>query len=113
MKLPRLFDFASEADLSAFLVKGLVKQINPEIMAQRRQVLSAARITRVLEQTFRTARESQKQHQRNWIQRAVLLNKFRWGLNDAGYPKEFVEIATEGLMVEISNLGTPSKPSGT
>lgn len=104
MKFLRFLSFTSEADLSSFLVSGLTKQISPEVMTERRHVLSAARITRVLEQTFRAARESQKNTNRNWIRRAMLVHKFRWGLHDAGYPKEFVDIATEGLMVEISNL---------
>lgn len=104
MKSYRFLSFTSEADLASFLVSGLTKQISAEVMTERRHVLSASRITRVLEQTFRAARESQKHTKRNWIRRAVLLHKFRWGLNDAGYPKEFVDIATEGLMVEISSF---------
>lgn len=111
MKLPRWFSFSPEGDLSSFLVQGLVRQISPEIMTERRHVLSAARITRVLEQTYRAARESQKDSQRGWVRRAVLLHKFRWALTDAGYPNEFVEIATEGLLVELSNLGAGRRPT--
>ncbi|SIQ69093.1 hypothetical protein [Pseudacidovorax sp. RU35E] len=106
----KLSTFESERQLAELLVVTLKKSISPDAMTHRRQVLSAARITRVLEQAFRLATESQKNVERGWLRRIVLIHKFRWGMVDAGYPKDFVDIAVEGLIVELNKVA--KRPSG-
>lgn len=102
MSIFRLFKCESEKALARTLAEHLAKNIPPKIMDRRREVLSANRVSRLLEQAFETAKEHQSQTGMGFIKRAVLANSFRWELAAKGYPKDFINVATEGLVVELS-----------
>lgn len=70
-------------------------------MNERRQVLSANKISRLLEQSFEIAKAYQSEHKLGVLKRAVLANSFRWELKSCGYPEDFINVATEGLVVEL------------
>jgi hypothetical protein len=107
----RLFNHEAEKALALQLTAHFVKNIPPNMMDQRRQFLSANRVSRLLEQAFEKAREHQEQVGMGFVKRAVLANTFKWALKNKGYPDDFIEVATEGLIVELSkkNKDTISK----
>ncbi|WP_198970350.1 hypothetical protein [Xylophilus sp. ASV27] len=101
MSIFQRFYFQREKKVAADLVDHFVKSLPPKIMSERIHTLSANRITRVLEQAFgKLAKDTATG--RGFVGRSVLANNFRWGLKDAGYPKAFIDIAVEGLIVEAS-----------
>jgi hypothetical protein len=59
-------------------------------------------VSRLLEQAFETAKEHQAQTGMSFMKRAILANSFKWELEEKGYPKDFINVATEGLVVELS-----------
>ncbi len=84
------------------LVARLTKELPPALMDERRKVLSVNKVTRQLEKTFEAAAAYQREHRIGFIRRAFLANGFRWELKSQGYPDDFVDVAVEGLVVELS-----------
>jgi len=64
--------------------------------------ISLKRLTAILEDTFRRATEFRQQHKLGVYKKARLGNTFRWELENMGYSKKFIELATEGLIVYIT-----------
>lgn len=106
--IARLFNHNAEKSLAKELSAQIVKNLSPRLMSERRQVLSANKISRLLEQTYGIAKAYQSTHKLSWIKRAVLANSFRWELKSCGYPGDFINLATEGLIVELGKKDTPS-----
>lgn len=97
----RLFNHDAEKALAKELAAQINKNLSPRLMNERRQVLSANKISRLLEQSFEIAKAYQSEHKLGLIKRAVLANTFRWELRSCGYPDDFINVATEGLVVEL------------
>lgn len=91
--------------MAADLAGHLVKNLPPKTIRERIHTLSANRITRILEQAFGKLTGDNKVG-RSFMGRTILANNFRWALKDAGYPREFIDIAVEGLIVEFSRRPT-------
>ena len=94
------------ADTKAFsmsLAEQLAKRYPPAIDGQAGKRPSINRITRITQETCDRASEYQAKNRLGWIGKAWLANNFRWALTDLGYTKEFVEFATEAVVVHISN----------
>jgi hypothetical protein len=96
------FGTALEKAFARELVERLVKDLPPALMTDRRNVLSVNKITKLLEKTYGSANAWQREHRIGFIKRAVLANAFKWELKNAGYPDDFTDMATEGLVVEIT-----------
>jgi hypothetical protein len=96
------FGTAQEKAFARELVERIVKDLPPDVMTRNRQSFSVNKITRLLEKTFQNAGSYQREHRIGFIKRAVLANTFKWELKNAGYPDDFTDIATEGLVFEIS-----------
>ena len=64
--------------------------------------ISQKRLTTILEDTFNCAIEFKQQHKLGVYKKARLGNTFRWELEELGYSKKFIELATEGLIVYIT-----------
>jgi len=64
--------------------------------------ISQKRLSSMLEETFTRAVVFRDQHKLGVYKKARLGNTFRWELQELGYTKEFVEVATEGLVVYIA-----------
>ena len=64
--------------------------------------ISQKRLTTILEDTFNRAIEFKQQHKLGVYKKARLGNTFRWELEELGYSKKFIELATEGLIVYIT-----------
>ncbi len=101
MSILQKLSFLREKQLAAGVAEHLIRSLPPKTMNERIHTLSANRITRVLEQAFSRLNQ-EVEVGRGFLGRTVMANNFRWALKDAGYPKQFIDIAVEGLIVESS-----------
>jgi hypothetical protein len=104
------FGTAQEKAFARELVEHLVQELPPDLMVSRRQVLSVNKITKLLQKTYLSVGAYQREHKVGFIKRAVLANAFKWELKNTGYPDDFIDMATEGLVVEISRATTAPAP---
>ena len=93
---------AAVKELTQRMSEHISKTLPVKVMANNRGQLSANRIARTLEQCYLMATETRKQRNIGYLGRVVLANELRWTLQEAGYPKDFVDVAVEGLIVELS-----------
>ena len=63
---------------------------------------SVNRMTRIIEDLCNKAVEFQATRRLGWLGKAKLGNAFRWELTSMGYQKDFVELATEAVIVHVS-----------
>lgn len=107
-----IFGSSKDAAFVNELVAALTKDLPPKLMDSRRGVLSVNKVTRQLEKTFQAAAAYHAEHRLGFIRRASFANSFRWELKGCGYPDDFVDMATEGLVVEVSKARTSTSPDG-
>lgn len=108
--ITRLFNYDAEKALAKDLSAQIVKNISPRLMNERRQVLSANKISRLLEQSYEIAKAYQTSHKMGMLRRAVLANSFKWELKSCGYPEDFINVATEGLVMELGKKAQLKSP---
>ena len=101
------FSFAAEKALARELAQRLVKEIPSTLVEKKRRLLSVNKVTRMLETSFQIAIDFQLEHNIGFIRRAALANAFKWELKESGYPDDFVEMATEGLVVAFAKAKRP------
>lgn len=77
------------------------RDLSPAAVQSQSQ-MSASRITIILERAYKKAKSYDDAQHMNWIRRAQFANAFRWRLTEIGYNEKFVDLATEGLIVELS-----------
>ena len=107
-----LFSAFSTREVKAFadeLADSLVRDLPPKLMLNSSGVISANRVTTILERCYKKAASFQSSHDIGFVQRAAFANAFRWRMNDLGYPKELVSVATEGLLVHLQKSKKPVK----
>lgn len=100
-----LFNFLSRAQEKAAVqsvVDQLAKDLPPAVIEAGRGKVSVNKVTRLLERTYSVLREFRDQRRLGFLGRAVVANAFKWELKERGYPVEFVDMATEGLIVALS-----------
>ncbi len=106
MNILKLFDHSEEKKLAHDLATRLIKELPPELMRNRRHSLSVNKITRILENTYAVAKEHQRERHIGFVKRAILINKFKWELNGQQYPDDFIDVATEGLLMELAKASS-------
>ena len=89
------------------LAAQLAKEISPELMQNKRKLLSVNKITRLLEKTFTAASDYQKTNKMGWLKRTVFANAFQWELKKLNFPNDFVTMATEGLIIKLMKSSKP------
>jgi hypothetical protein len=63
---------------------------------------SVNRLTRIVEDACKKAAEFQAEYKLGWLGKAKLANALKWQLSARGYRKEFVDLATEAVVVQLS-----------
>jgi hypothetical protein len=104
--------FSKRAPIDAFaksLVGEVAKRYPPELDKEPSKRPSVNRLTRIIEDATQKAVEFQIEHKLGWFGKAKLGNAFRWELTALGYRKEFVEVATEAVVVHLSRGAVPAK----
>lgn len=101
------FNFITRAEEKAFVanqIEQLVKDLPPMLIAGGRGKVTVNKITRCLERVYSAVSDFNDERHLGFIGRAVVANAFKWGLKEASYPGEFVDMATEGLIVALSKV---------
>lgn len=94
--------FAAAKELARRMSDHVGKTIPVKVISGNRGQISASRISRTLEQCYEMALEIQGQRKLGYFGRVVLASDLRWSLHEMGYPKDFVSLTVEGLIVELS-----------
>ena len=105
-----ILEFFSTRKVTEFakgLAQDVAKRYPPAIANNPAQIVSQKRLTSILEEAFVRAAEFKSEHKLGWYKKAKLGNEFRWELKELGYDKQFVEVATEGLIVYITRRSAP------
>lgn len=98
----------STADIAKFatdLAARLARRYPPELDAQPGRRPSVNRLTRIVEEACAQVVAFQAEHKLSWLGKARLGNSFCWELTELGYTKEFVDFATEAVIVHLSQKG--------
>lgn len=96
-----LFGFDAIKQQAELLAQSLVKQLPPKLLGKKLKVISINKISSVLEKIAEEGRNFIKDNKMGWLRRAYFANQFKWCLLAQGYEKEFIEMATEILIVEM------------
>lgn len=106
------FGFGKSTKIKEFakaLAEQVAKRYPPALDSQAGRRPSVSRLTRITEDACRKAMDFQTENKVGWIGKAVLGNAFRWELTELGYTKEFVDFATEAVVVHMSRPDLLSK----
>lgn len=104
-----LFQTKRGVELEQFargLADDLAKRYPPELDNNPSKHPSVNRLTRILEDTCQKASDFQSTHGLGVFGKAKFGNTFKWALTDLGYRKEFIDIATEAVIVYLSKRNT-------
>ncbi len=99
------FSTTKNADIKNFAIElaaTLAKRYPPALDSQPGKRPSVNRLTRITEDACIKAVEFHDAKKLGWISRARLGNHFRWALSELGYTKDYVDFATEAVVVHIS-----------
>lgn len=97
--------FFARAPVEAFaasMAQDIAKRYPPALDQQAGKRPSVNRLTRIMEDVCARAVEFRAEHRLGWLGKARLGNAFRWELAELGYRKDFVDFATEAVVVHIS-----------
>lgn len=107
----KLFGLGANKALDAFakmLAQDVAKRYPPALENSPQKKISPNRVAKVLEDIYAKASDYRQQHRLGVYGKARLGNTFRWELKEAGYSEQFVEVATEGLVVYMTRKGPES-----
>jgi len=110
------FDRFSTTDLDTFakeLAADIAKRYPPEMEKNKQKKISAKRVTRILEEALDKAKSFKMEKKLGVYKKARLGNNFKWELDNLGYSSEFVEIATEGMIVYLTRKEQTKKENET
>jgi hypothetical protein len=102
------FGSVSSAQVDEFaksLARELARDYPPALDKEGDKASWERKLALVLQGIFGRAREFRVEHKLGLYKKARLANTFRWELKEIGYNPQFVEKATEGLVIQISRKG--------
>lgn len=88
------------------LAGDIAKRYPPALDQQTGKRPSVNRLTRIMEDAVQKAVVFHGEHKLGWLGKAALGNAFRWELTELGYQKDFVDFATEAVVVHVSRKAT-------
>jgi hypothetical protein len=97
-----IFSRAPVEDFAKSLAADIAKRYPPALESQPGKRPSVNRLTRIIEDVCEKAIAFNKEQSLGWLGKAKLGNAFRWELTELGYRKDFVEFATEAVIVHLS-----------
>ena len=101
----------SVSDFAKALAQDIAKRYPPALDAQPGKRPSVNRLTRIVEDVCAKAVAYQAEQKLGWLGKSKLGNSFRWELTELGYQKDFVDFATEAVVVHVSRKGEIVKPA--
>lgn len=113
-----LFDWFSGKAVDEFaksLAQDLAKRFPPSMESGGERKISPKGISNILETLYEKAVAFKTEKKLGMFRTAKLSNIFRWELKELGYSSEFIEVATEGLVVYMTrnkNIGSAENTVG-
>jgi hypothetical protein len=101
-KFFRRFSTKQHDDFAESLAEKIAKQYPPSLAADPSVKVSEKRLTKILEKVYDKAVQYRADNKLGVYGKARLGNTFRWKLEELGYGKQFIDVATEGLIVHLS-----------
>jgi hypothetical protein len=89
------------------LAQDIAKRYPPALDQQPGKRPSVKRLTRILEDVCAKAVAFRQEHRLGWFGKAALSNSFRWELHEMSYQKDFIDFATEAVVVHLSRKSPP------
>jgi hypothetical protein len=105
----KMFRGAAVSVFAKSLAEEVAKRYPPALDAQPGKRPSINRMTRIIEDACAKASEFGSANRLGWLGKARLGNAFRWELVALGYQKDFVEVATEAVVVHLSRKAPADK----
>lgn len=102
MSLREFFSLKAERDTAKKMVAQIQSSLPIEMIGDKRKILSVNKLTKLLEQSYQIAADHQKNKRIGLVRRSILANHFKWMLKDANYPDDFIDVATEGLVMALA-----------
>ncbi|HYE36626.1 hypothetical protein [Methylocaldum sp.] len=97
--------FKKNKELDVFaktLAQDIAKRYPPAMDSTKEKKISVNRLSRILEDSYNKAQQYKQANKLGVYRKARLGNNFRWELKELGYSSEFIDTATEGLVVYLS-----------
>ena len=104
MSLLRWFETREVDAFAASISEQLVKRVPPSSLPLHTKK-EAERLLKVHAAIFAQAASFSREQKLNFYKKARLGNQFRWALKDAGYPAQFVDVWTYGLVAALPPKG--------
>lgn len=104
MGLLQWFDTGEVDAFAASIAGQLLARVPPATLPLHTRK-EAERLLRVHAAIFAQAASFSREKKLNFYKKARLGNQFRWALKDAGYPPEFVNVWTYGLVAALPPKG--------
>jgi len=101
-KITSLFTRADVDTFAKELAGDIAKRYPPALEKEPGKRPSENRLTRIIEDVCTKAVEFRERTRLGWYGKAKLGNAFRWELTAMGYQKDFVDLATEAVIVHLS-----------
>ncbi|MDP1682154.1 MAG: hypothetical protein Q8L39_10335 [Burkholderiales bacterium] len=89
-------------DFAKLLVQDLAKRYPSSMESGNERKISPKGISNILEAIYQKAIEFKIEKKLGVYRTAKLSNTFRWELKELGYSENFIEVATEGLVVYLT-----------
>lgn len=84
------------------LAEGVARRYPPALDKEPGKRPSVNRMTRIIEDACKQAVEFKSASRLGWLGKARFSNAFHWELVELGYQKDFVDMATEAIVVHMS-----------
>lgn len=106
-----LFGKSKVVEFAVTLSRELERRYSPAMEKGDDRKISAKGISNILEELYQKAVDFKQKEKIGIVQTARLGNTFRWELKELGYSDEFIEVATEGLVVYLTRKTVLNKPT--
>lgn len=100
--LSKIFKSAPVDEFAKSLAAQIAKRYPPALDREPGKRPSLNRLTRIVEDACQKVVTFQAEHRLGVVGKAKLGNAFRWELTELGYQKDFVDLATEAVVVHLS-----------
>jgi hypothetical protein len=94
-KLKKIRTFATEQ------ITQLEKKIPAQTLVNQAHKVSIGKTTQALEQFYQQATSFKNENKLGFIGISLLSNSLKWELKNKNYPENFIEMAIEGLIVNL------------
>lgn len=98
----KLFLFSEEKKIAKEIAERIENKISAKIMTEKRNILSANKISQHLEFALQIASEFKKEKKPGIFRRAVIANTLKWELINKKFPDDFIEVVVESCIFELT-----------